>query len=268
MPDWSRQPETLDPVAVSTIVTWLAEPFPPCGAHIVSRCSAASDVRAAGQAQRVGCFVLDVSLALDWLGEPATRSFLADSKVVLRASLSPQAARQIVRAAAWLPQAVVSLHGVDDLQHDVVQALSETLEPSVDLRMLETVRDLLDASIRMLIVGATVLGRRRASVLDLARVCTLSQRTIEYRLAKRGVAAARSILGWSLSLHTVWRIDGLGWSLKRCASEAGYDEPNALAEFMRRHVGTRPRELCEAGGLTSLLPRWRSLFQRDNCGLG
>jgi hypothetical protein len=65
-----------------------------------------------------------------------------------------------------------------------------------------------------------------------------------------------------LTLHTIWRLDVLGWSLKRAAAVAGMLEARRLAEYVWRHTSVRPGKLLSNGGFNTTLERASTALSR------
>ena len=248
---------------MAVIVVWLpAETWTPRPADrwTVLRCRAAKDIGGYLSDGCVGCVVADAAALSASLSQSAMESLLAAVPVVLRGTPTQSGAREILAAAGRLTRGRVSLVGFDDLRDDVAHMLTHPCYPGPELAALKACGSRLLASVRGIVVAAAVLARRRTHVSTLASACGISKRSVEYRLARAGMQPARTLLGWSVALHTVWSLDLLHWPLKRCAAAAGFTDAEGLSEYVRRHVGERPRRTCDEGGFAAALLRWQTLF--------
>jgi len=251
------------------ILSWTNEPdrflsAPPLTAAGVTivRCSSGDSLQAALESDRCDCAILDPVTAADWLGATVSRQMLATTPIVWRFVLTPEAARRITLIAGWLPNGRVSLRGFDDLNADVDELLQSPIAPTAELRVLEGLALGPPPQVHMAVVAAAILGRRRRRLADLARACRAPPRTIQWQLSHHGEQTASDLLGWSVALHTMWRVDVLNWSLKRSAVTAGFPSGDALSDYVCRHVGRRPRTLHLQGGFEALLGQWRGLLSR------
>jgi hypothetical protein len=78
-----------------------------------------------------------------------------------------------------------------------------------------------------------------------------------------GLLAAKKLLGWSLVLHTAWRIEILERAPKQAAYAAGFESSAALGEYLHRHAGVRPRELSRPGTFGALLGRFDDALEMN-----
>jgi len=129
-------------------------------------------------------------------------------------------------------------------------------QPVADSVILRRVAPLLRGAARQLVVGAVVAGRRRIGVGGLATLCGLAVRTVERRLIQAHLPQAWRLLGWCTSLHALWDVDVLDWSVKRAARECGFRSSAALSTYVRRHTGATLTGLCELNGFSGLLDRF------------
>ena len=124
--------------------------------------------------------------------------------------------------------------------------------PSAEGVILAAMPPALPDGIAQVLVGAAVAGTRRSRVADLAALCRMPLRTLEYRLRTTNLMPARQLLAWAVALHTTWRLEVNTWSLKQAADAAGYSSASQLSTYIARHTGMRPRALEAAGFYCSL----------------
>jgi len=167
--------------------------------------------------------------------------------LILRAELSPSIAREIIHLARTVRDVRVSLIGVDDLAMELQSFVAVEEQSHADAAIIRRIAHEMDNWRPEIFVAAAVAGRRRTQVVTLATMCAIPIRTLEWRLHAAGVLPARKPLGWMLSLHSVWRLDVLGWPLKRAAHAAGFSSSEGLGNYVSRHLGARPIELARSG---------------------
>ena len=205
--------------------------------------------------------ILDLHLAGRWLQADVARRLILRTPTLLRGDLTPSVSRTIVQLSRWNTDAAISLRHVDDLAADLVHLLRHADASDPSLRMLRAALPVASAETLPVLVGVTALGQRRTTLPELARHCGLSPRALEYRLQRAALPHASVLLGWCVSLHTLWRMEALGWSLKRCATTAGMSEAAGLSEYINRHVQQRPQALLASGGFAAVLDRWHTLLR-------
>jgi hypothetical protein len=235
----------------------------PTGLLQVAVCRSLRDLWATLDTHAVSCVVVDLETATTWLHDDGLRVALTSTSVVMQASLTVNSAQDILAMAQWPLRGRLSLRAYDDLCEDVAQVLSER-EPTPEFRLLASLGASVPGPVRVPVVASIVVGHRRARLPDLSRACGIPARTIEWRLRRYGWAEASQLLGWSVALHTAWRIDFLNWSLKRAAFSAGFSDATTLSDYVERHVGARPRHSYHDGGFDRLRARWLAVVRR--CG--
>lgn len=219
-----------------------------------------SDLQQNVQFAECDCVVIDLRArpSLECLRFPR----LAPPAVLLTGGSDPSWLRQMPEACALIGRGCVSLRGRDDLRIDIATLLCEHRSLGPELRLINAVPSRFSTALRSILIAGYILGRRRALVGELARQCGLPVRTLQSHLASGLGVTANDLLGWSLAMHTLWRLDIRGQTLKSAALEAGYASPTSMADYIKRHVGERPRALADRGGFEALLERWRGLVTR------
>jgi hypothetical protein len=129
-----------------------------------------------------------------------------------------------------------------------------------DFEIVRRLRRFCDGANAATLIAAIALGRRRTTVTLLARAVGRTSRSLEYQLKERCGLTPRQLLGWSLGLHTIWRLEVLGLSMKRCAGLADYSDAEALARYIMRYTGSRPTTLLRDGGFTKVLDTFSTLL--------
>jgi hypothetical protein len=208
----------------------------------------------------VGAAVVD----LDFIRGGSPEALLAELPnripLVLRTSIDSWSSNAVVRLSSRLSGPVrLSLRNVDELHSDLREAMKRPSMRGSELHIIAAVAPRLVGGNSTIVVGAAVAGKRRTQVQWFAHLIRVPKRTIEWRLQKAGWPPARELLAWMTSLHTLWRIDVLGWSLKQSASAADFHSSGQLSSYVKSHVGVGLKALRDAGGFLSLLSRFASL---------
>jgi hypothetical protein len=110
---------------------------------------------------------------------------------------------------------------------------------------------------------AAIAGHRRTPVRALARLSGVNVRVLESRLKTAGLIPAEHLLGWMVSLHTLWRRDVLAWTPKRTATSANFETSDVWTSYVARQVGARPATLLRSGGFANLLDRCATRMSFD-----
>jgi transcriptional regulator with XRE-family HTH domain len=96
----------------------------------------------------------------------------------------------------------------------------------------------------------------------LADLCKSSIRRVEERLADVHLLRAKRLLMWMTSLHAVWRVTRLGWTLKHVAAQAGFKSADDLSRLVERTVGLRLAEEARKSSFADLLGRFEHQLMR------
>jgi AraC-like DNA-binding protein len=118
--------------------------------------------------------------------------------------------------------------------------------------MLGELDPALPPEVLQVIVAATILGRSRVSVNVVARVCRISERTIERRLRGAGLPSVRSLLAGALVMRSVWNLEVRGEDVKHVAAKLRFESVATFSAFVRRQTGRTPRRLREKGSFLYL----------------
>lgn len=178
----------------------------------------------------------------------------ATAPTVLRTMLTSALLSRIRQFAAVAPDVTVSITHRESLVALLRNAADAGAAPSAQLMLASRLSSLRSDAASTILASAALLGNRRTSVNELARLCGLATRTLEWRLAASARPTARTVLGWMTVLHAVWRMEILGWSPKRAASEGGFASGELFAAYVKRHTGVRPTALAR-GGFTLVLQK-------------
>jgi len=113
--------------------------------------------------------------------------------------------------------------------------------------VLRRIGDLIPKAVADIVVASILVGFPKRSVTKLSRMCQLSTRTLERRLAEAGVATAKQLLARSLCMHALWYLEVHEWSFKRTSTAAGFSSPSLLGEYLKRHCHLSYRQLLTTG---------------------
>jgi AraC-like DNA-binding protein len=181
-------------------------------------------------------------------------------RLLLRTSLDILPSKDLVRLAHRYAHASVSLRGFDDFAADTRDAVSAQPVQAADLIIIDRVSTSPLTPGLEIVVRTILAGKRRMEVRRFARLSRTPVRTLESRLRAERLPAARRLLGWSASLHALWRIETQQMPLKQAAMIADFPSAEAIAHYVRRNVGASPAQLRRAGGFEGLLDRFAALI--------
>ncbi len=233
------------------------------GFAIGTFCETQAEVLAALAEPGVSGLVWELSSKVPRLPEaiPAAIGVAAQRiPLLVRADYSSSNMREIVALASVAAQLRVSLCNFDDLADDLTGMIADPPETNAEQMIIKTVAPRLDALVRHIIVVAAIIGKRRTHVTDVAHLTGLNERTLEWRFRAVGGPTPTKVLGWMVALHTMWRLEVLGWSVKRAADAAHFRDAAALSNYMYGHFGARPRRALELGGSSYWLGRFIALW--------
>lgn len=155
----------------------------------------------------------------------------------------------------------VSVHGFDDLGSDARHAAAGTPETNPQLVIIHHAASVVPPAARLATCAAAVLGARRASVADLAALCGISVRTLEWRLRSARMMTARRLLRWMMTLHATWHLDVRRSTPKSIADGMRFASTAALYSLLARQMVRAPtgelRRLGFHGALARFLTECR-----------
>lgn len=195
------------------------------------------------------------------------RRFRPDLQIVLSIELSRSTAREVLHVAQALPFVRVCIQGTDNRTRKLLEACAAAEERQRRRAPEGVILGQAGACIPVraldIVVAAAVLTQRCTSVRVLAQVCGQAIRTIEWRLSRDRLPAARDIIGSLTALHVLWRLEVLSNPTKLAAASMGFRDPEALMSFVKHHTGARPAVLMRHGGFPEALDAW--LTTLANC---
>jgi hypothetical protein len=214
-------------------------------------CDSYSDVVAAANSGNIDAIVWELSRAHQQ-AEPL-QSALGDLArsvpTLLRADLMSTSVRQITALAAVASDLRISLSaGGDDLVEDIRALLVTQATTSAEHAIIRRLLPAVAALGPEIVVGAAVLGKRRRHVGELASVIGRTERTLEWRLRTAHAPTPGTVLGWMVSLHSLWRLEISCWPVKRAAHTAGFKDSSTLSNYLKYHLGVRARSALRLGG--------------------
>ena len=221
-------------------------------------CTSADTVIAAAEGASAACVVWELRAeniggllrVLDQI-----RGRVLMTPVLVRTQIGAATARSVVRLSTFGIPLIGSLRPVDDIEMAVRQ-MWEFQPPAASMAIIARVAPLTHPAALGVVVAAVIVGASRTTVGSLARACRLPVRTLEEHLRRAHGPTPRRLSAWILALHTLWRLDICGWTLRRCALAAGYTVPEELSNYVARNVGARPSKLLGNGGFEALLQRF------------
>lgn len=174
--------------------------------------------------------------------------------LLLHVDLSREAVRQIVAIAAADPSPHILLRGADDVRAALIRAVhTHDAMPTAQRELSRILLPQAPASAADLVAAAIAAGHRRLSVGRFAALCGLASRTVEWRLQAACMPPPRTLLGWMLALHGLWRVDVLGRPMPQVAGASGFTSTRTWATYIQRQTGERPAALLARGGFRILV---------------
>lgn len=183
--------------------------------------------------------------------------------VLFRFALRRTTTRQLVACQSNFLDIRFSLRGFDSLREGVIALLSRVDTSSAREAIVSRVGPVVPTSVLEIVIGAAVVGERRASVGDLASLVAMSVRSVESRLVVSQTMGAKRLLSHMLVLHTCWRVSRLGWTRKRAATAAGFHSPGPLTNWLKRATGMRPSYLLDEHVFGERLEHFISQLRSD-----
>ena len=159
--------------------------------------------------------------------------------LVLRISLRRAEVVEALSVAALIDTPCISIRGVDSLGKITAPFGQMSSDFFVRYAIIARVAARTPQAVHCIVLGAAALGARHANVSELARMCCLSVRAMEARLAAAMLIPAKRLLMWSITLHSIWRAQQLDWPPKRIANEGGFRNSEALSKLVHRTTGLR-----------------------------
>lgn len=180
--------------------------------------------------------------------------------VLLIVDASAQGIRAVAELATRVTHLQVALIGTDHLAGELTALASDRPSRGAEQAIVQRIPHGISQAARAVVVLAAIAAKRRLTVHDFAAICGLSVGAVAYRLRRGGLSPPHSLTGLFLTLHTVWRLDVLGWTSKHAAIQGGFHSPAALANYIRRHTGRTPGELTSQLGFVRLASSMESLL--------
>lgn len=175
------------------------------------------------------------------------RETLSGVPAVLVLDALPSRTLGILGLTHLLPRLWVLISGMDSLESCLPRILSCGDRTGYQ-DIYEAVAAMLGSELEPVAAAAAIAGGRRRSVEEFASLCGISSRALELRLRAAGGPVPRELLGWVLSLHVLWRLDILGWQPKHVADSVSFRSVDAMALYVKRWTGERPRRILGKGG--------------------
>jgi hypothetical protein len=112
----------------------------------------------------------------------AERRGVGPLSLLIRTGLIRSSAIKVVEFRPMLRATRLSVRGIHSLGSQLTEANLASEERDSNAAILEAIAPAVPHSLAEIVLGAVVLGRRRASVHALGAACGLSMRTVEWRL--------------------------------------------------------------------------------------
>jgi len=183
--------------------------------------------------------------------------------VIIRTPLNSRLAVSICRFSERTRIHGLSVIGADSLVDYLEQANGHAGPHEASVEVFRFIAPEIPKQILELALAAAILGCRRTSVSEFARVCGIAVRTAEWRFSEAAYMSPAKLLAWSLCLNAAWRLDLTQSSIKSVARESGFGTTPAFSNFIKRLTGLTPRGLRESEGFDGLCDRFRTESRRS-----
>ena len=178
--------------------------------------------------------------------------------ILLPTKLDRIAAAAIGDIARTTTHVTIGLSGFDEIGASLRALVGLRSQRPATLRIIRTLPLPRKSREQLIVTAAVLLGCKHASVPTLAAACGSSTRNLQLFLTRRQLPPPKQLLGWALALHTVWSLEVESRTLKDVAAQAEFSSPEALANCVERHVGSRPVRILREAGFEHLLERFVS----------
>ena len=175
-------------------------------------------------------------------------------------------ARQLQRLVCSDAMVEIESESAARLAESVLRRLSALPAETPQTAMFDTMRDVVPRGALRFVMATAVLGYKRQRVSVVAKWCCVSERTLERRLAAGALPPARTLLSWSLAIHSAWRLEALDWSAKRVAASAELSSVAALSKHLSHHFARGISKIREQGFEQTLAEYRLALLARDRKG--
>lgn len=181
-----------------------------------------------------------------------TAALIAKSRgwIIHLGRLSATSARHRLIAAKQGADLRVVVRGLDQWQQLLREADVSPQAPDATSVILRALPHAWTAATKALVTEATILGRQGCPVSAWAAAKGESQRSLERHLRDSSLPTAKTLLTWTLAVHTSWRIDVLGLAPKRAAALARVSSPKELTRRLSRisdpHIAHRSLRFSDA----------------------
>ena len=176
-----------------------------------------------------------------------------DLSILVILDMTTSAARQVLMLLNSGFRAQLSLQRHDDLEADIISFCAAKRDRSASSVILQHLLPLVSTRSHSVVIHAALLAHRRITVQQFARLNGSSVRTLQWTQRNAHMIPAKLLLGWMVSLHSLWRLEALGWNAKRTWSTGGFPNHDAWAQYIARHAGASPARLLSNGGFARLL---------------
>jgi len=221
----------------------------------------AEDDFASALNDRPAGIVLELSRRIP--ASPSTLSTVARAARSVPLCVYVDTSERALQTTMWLSTQASCMHAAlcdCDSLGDAIDVMARGDAPiTASHAILKRLASLPQATHHAVIPAAVLASTRRVSVRRFSELCNLASRTLDWRLRQHELKA-HSLLAWMVCLHGAWRIDVLGWTLKRAAFTAGFGSPALYSKYMFRHAAVHPSDIVHGEGFWSLLDRFSHLM--------
>lgn len=181
--------------------------------------------------------------------------------VFLVCDLSPAAAEEVARLARAAIDVRVWLRSEGLFGNALAAFVAGGVPDGPEAVMLRKLPQGRSRTARLVITIAILLGARKRDVAALSAASGMSIRSLQRLLYAEGLPSPRELLGLSMTVHSMYRIDCMGWSVASTSDFMGYRESHQLVHAISRRTGMPPRRLSHTAGFHEVLDRFERAIE-------
>lgn len=148
--------------------------------------------------------------------------------------------------------------GIDDVGIALRGVFRSARRSVIEARIYREVALSLPGGARPLLRYAIARSGEDASVADAAQSLGVDRKTLLNRLDECGQIGPREFINWIRLALAVGLLEQGGRSAEQVALEVGFPSGTSFRNMLVRYAGKRPSELCESGGLSTMLTLFRA----------
>lgn len=177
--------------------------------------------------------------------------------IVVRLSIAPGEVQLLIALVRGGVAVEAALEGLDNLATVAIRVVSGLPDTAVMHRLLLGSCGASGRRAACLLTASVLLGMRRPSMRELARLCGWSRRTMERVASAASLPSPGRLVALSCCVQLAWLATQARLTPRALAAAGGFTSTQALSHYLRRQAGETPRKLGHKHRLEALLDSWR-----------